>query len=277
MPTPAKVNLPGITYAKATPENILVASNPTGGAATDLQDIINPITLATGKITTVAGNTAVVGIGTEFDIDFSVNDYLFAFDTFDTTPTLIGKIVAIGGAGSMTLSAGAPDTISAPGVYAGKTNILLSTQDNVIMRVPTVVTNGVLYIPNWKEWLKGSKIFGSWNQEITNRLERLSLVGVPTEEAPSPANVQYTITPYTPWQNRTVISSGGARNVLYFPSTSAFPSFVYALLNPYGATSEALASNTLYRFGVNPEFNQNCIVSGVDYPATELQAAGYFP
>lgn len=275
MPIPFKLNLPGITYAKATPENEAVASNPTGGVASDLKDLINPITLATGKITTVQGNTSVVGIGVEFDVDFQVGDYLYAFDVIDTTPTLVGKIVSVSSS-TMILSAGAPSTISAPGRYAGKTNVLLSTQEDIIMRVPTVIQGQTLYIPNWKEWLKGSKVFGSFNQEATNRLERFSLVGVPTEEAPSAQNIQYTITPYYPWASRISIGAGGSRSTLYFPSSSAFPNFVYAKINPFGTAADNLPSNTLFRLFVNSEFNQNCIVAGVDYPATELQAAGYF-
>jgi hypothetical protein len=271
--------LPGITFAKATAANIALANSATGGAASDLQEVIAPITLATGKITCTSGSPGVTGIGTAFTTDFSIGDYLFSYDLYDANPSLLGKISLISSDTSLTLSEDAPTTINAPGLYAGKTNSILAASDNIIMRVPVVRGSGTtFYLPNWNQWLSPTA-YGQFNNSSTNNLKQYSKVGVPTTEEPSQPNIQYTIRPY--YQGWASIPAPIGRNQLeptlqYFPTAADIPTFAYALVNPYGNNSTLLAPNTLFKLFASQSFLQNCITAGLSYSSDLLRQAGYF-
>lgn len=268
--TPVRQALPGITFARATEANIALANTATGGTEADLQDIISPVTLATGKITCTSASTAITGIGTAFTTDFKIGDYLFYYDLFDAEPSLLGKIETISSNNSMTLTSGAPTTINSPGRYCGKTNALLATQESIIMRVPVVRSSGTtFFLPNWNMWLSPNS-YGAFNNSSTNNLVRYSAINNPTEEATPPIqNISYTITPQFGWQiNPSTLT--------YFNTSAEIPNFAYGLIDPYGATAEVLAPNTLFKLFANPEFDENCIRATTSYSQSNLQSAGYF-
>jgi hypothetical protein len=269
--------LPGITFAKATAANIALANSATGGAASDLQEVIAPITLATGKITCTSGSPGVTGIGTAFDKDFNTGDFLFSYDLYDANPSLLGKIIDIPSPTSIILADDAPTTINAPGLYAGKTNSILAASDDIIMRVPVVSGGGTtFFLPNWNQWLSPAS-YGQLNNSSTNNLNQYSIAGVPTTEDPSFPNIQYTIRPfYEGWKTSADIGGVKGPSVVYFPTTFDVPTFAYALLNPYGNADTLLAPNTLFRLFASQSFPANCITAGLRYSSELLRQAGYF-
>lgn len=277
--TPNTQILAGITFAKDTAANRAVANSATGGAASDLSDIINPITLATGKITCTSGNTTITGIGTAFYTDFVVGDYLFSYSLLTAAPSLLGKISQINSDTSMEIADDAPTTINAPGLYCGKTNVILAAKENIIMRVPVTRGSGTtFYLPNWNAWRTTPGVT-QFNNSTYNSLKQFSYTNNPTQEDPSQPNVSYTITALYGWVGTP---TGGGKNQLqstlvYFPNEAAIPTFAYALLNPFGAGNDVLASNTLYKLFADQQFNSNCFVGGINtVTSDDLKQAGYW-
>lgn len=265
--TPVTTNLPGITFAVANSANLAVANSPTGQGT--LSEIITPVSLAKGKIDSSTSSTSITGTGTEFLSDFNVGDYLFYYDIYTAVPALLGKIATVGSNLSITLEANALSTQT--GVYCGGTNIVVRTQDNLIVRIPVPITGPNQFsLPNWNNWLALPKRYGAWNDSVTNSLKRISkplTPSVPDTEQ----NIQYTLTPVFGW--KTADTPTGP---VYFPSAANIPQFVYALLNPNGNGNAALAPNTLFKLFANSNFSLNCIRAGVNYAKSNLVEAGYF-
>jgi hypothetical protein len=67
----------------------------------------------------------------------------------------------------------------------------------------------------------------------------------------------------------------GQKVTLYFQTPANFPSFCYAILNPYGEANSVLAANTLYKLFANERFNLNGIVATTAYSQQFLTLAGY--
>lgn len=265
--TPVTTNLPGITFAVANSANLAVANSPTGQGT--LSEIITPVSLAKGKISSSSSSTSITGTGTEFLSDFNVGDYLFYYDIYTAVPALLGKIATVGSNSSITLEANALSTQT--DVYCGGTNIVVRTQDNLIVRIPVPITGPNQFsLPNWNNWLALPKRYGAWNDSVTNSLKRISkplTPSVPDTEQ----NIQYTLTPLFGW--KTADTPTGP---VYFPSVANIPQFVYALLNPNGSGNVALAPNTLFKLFANSNFSLNCIRAGVNYAKSNLVEAGYF-
>lgn len=265
--TPVTTNLPGITFAVANSANLAVANSPTGQGT--LSEIITPVSLAKGKISSSTSSTSITGTGTEFLSDFNVGDYLFYYDIYTAVPALLGKIATVGSNSSITLEANALSTQT--GVYCGGTNIVVRTQDNLIVRIPVPITGTNQFsLPNWNNWLDRPKRYGAWNDSVTNSLKRISkplTPSVPDTEQ----NIQYTLTPVFGWQ-----TADTPTGPVYFPSVASIPKFVYALLNPNGSGNAALAPNTLFKLFANSNFSLNCIRAGVNYAKSNLVEAGYF-
>lgn len=280
---PSQQVLSGIAYAQSTPENLAVANSATGGTATSLTNIIAPVSLETGKIYFTQGNTAVTGIGTEFENDFNEGDFIYYYDRITASPALVGKIAAIGGNTGITLTGGAPVTIaSTDAVYCGKTTSLLSTLDNIIIRIPVNRDEvGNFYLPFWANWRQKSGANVGFNDLTGSRLERYSAVGNPaTPVAPPLENILYTITPLIAGWNKYVDpgTRSGAnvlQDVRYFADASTIPAFAYALFNPFGVGNKNLSPNTLFKLFASQSFAQNCIQATTGYSASDLQAAGY--
>jgi hypothetical protein len=276
--------LSGITFAQSTAENRAVAASQTGGTVTSLTNIITPVSLETGRIYYETVSNVVTGIGTEFLTDFQPEQYLFAYDRITAAPALIGKIQAIGSDNSLTLTENAPATVvSTAAVYCGKTNILLSTRDSIIMRVPVPVASGFFFLPYWANWrIGGGSIDTGFNRQDRSSLERISSVGSPETPAGTPyQSIKYTINPLVSgWVKFTEADRSGnnlTNIVKYFPlgQQNTIPVFAYAELNPFGDTVQNLTPNTLFKLFASQEFQENTIQATNGYLQTDLRAAGY--
>lgn len=268
----------GIVFAKATDENIATAKT-TNASANSLTDVFSPVTLATGKITSALTNSIVVsGTSTAFLTDFTAGDYLFYY-TADASPILLGRIASVDSDTQITLTAFSPVAISAtPGAYCGKTNTVIGSSEQILIRIPVVPLSGTdianstqIWMPNWNAYRNTSQP-SSNNLTSSSSMETYSEINNPTQETGSPVNVPYTITPI--WEYTRLTATNGYQYV--FASSAFFPNYVYALLNPYGnSTVDNLAANTLYKMFANETFFNNGIVASTNYPVLFLQTAGY--
>jgi hypothetical protein len=278
---PSNQVLSGITFAQSTAENRAVANSATGGTVTSLTNIITPVSLETGRIYYQTGSPTVQGIGTEFLTDFEVGQYLFAYDRITAAPALLGKIQAIGSDTSLTLTDDAPATVAnTAAVYCGKTNILLSTRDNIIMRVPVPVQSGNFFLPFWANWRIGGGIDIGFNRQDRSSLERISSVGSPATPASTPyESIKYQIRPLVSgWIKYTETDRNNnlTQIVRYFPTgQNSIPVFAYAELNPFGDTLQNLTPNTLFKLFASQSFDQNTIQATNNYLLTDLKEAGY--
>lgn len=279
---PSNQVLAGITFAQSTAENLAVANSATGGTASSLTNVITPVSLETGRIYYTSGSAVITGIGTEFLTDFEEGQYLFAYDRITAVPALLGKIFLITSDTSLTLTENVTTTVaSTAAVYCGKTNILLSTRDNIIMRVPVPVQTGNFFLPYWANWRIAGGIDRGFNKSEISSLERISSVGSPATPATAPyQSIKYTITPLiSGWIKYSEQSSD--RNELttvvrYFPANqNSIPVFAYAELNPFGDGSQNLTPNTLFKLFASQDFNQNTIQAQNGYSQTDLKDAGY--
>lgn len=133
---------PGIIFAKATPANLAVATSASGGVEADVTDRINPVSLASGFISTTptnitgtfsalsSGNTVVAGTGTSFTTQCEVGDRLYYYDAPDYV--FIGVVASITSNTSLTLTA------AAEGIPTGGDTLAINT--NVITGVGTEFT-----------------------------------------------------------------------------------------------------------------------------------------
>ena len=264
----------GIIFAKATDANIAVAK--TLNATQDsLTDVFSPVTLATGKITTAATNSEVIeGTATAFQTDFAAGDYLFYY-TASASPILLGRIASVDSDTQITLTADSPVAIGAtPGAYCGKTNTVIGASENIIMRIPVVplsVANGAIAqiaMPYWNGYRIPPAVTSSDNLTTSSSMATYSKINNPAEATNSPVNVPYTIEPI--WEYAVATA-----NDTVFATAASFPNFAYALLNPNGNSSIQLAANTLYKMFAEESFNNNGIIVSVNYPYSNLIAAGY--
>ena len=279
---PSNKVLAGITFAQSTAENLAVANSATGGTASSLTNVITPVSLETGRIYYTMGSNVITGIGTEFSDDFEEGQYLFSYNRITAVPSLLGKILAVDGPTSLRLTEDVTTTVpSTAPVYCGKTNILLSTRDNIIMRVPVPVESGNFFLPYWANWRISGGIDRGFNQSQRSSLERISAVGSPATPANTPyESIKYTINPLiSGWIKYS--EQAGSRNELttvvkYFPANqNSIPAFAYAELNPYGDGSQNLTPNTLFKLFASQSFDQNTIQAQNGYLQTDLKDAGY--
>jgi hypothetical protein len=264
----------GIIFAKATDANIAVAK--TLNATQDsLTDVFSPVTLATGKITTATTSSEVIeGTATAFQTDFAAGDYLFYY-TASASPILLGRIASVDSDTQITLTADSPVAIGAtPGAYCGKTNTVIGASENIIMRIPVVplsVANGAIAqiaMPYWNGYRIPPAVTSSDNLTTSSSMATYSKINNPAEATNSPVNVPYTIEPI--WEYAVATA-----NDTVFATAASFPNFAYALLNPNGNSSIQLAANTLYKMFAEESFNNNGIIVSVNYPYSNLIAAGY--
>ena len=279
---PSNQVLSGITFAQSTAENRAVANSATGGTVTSLTNIITPVSLETGRIYYQTGSPTVTGVGTEFEADFEAGQYLFAYDRITAAPALLGKILAIGSDTSLTLTDDAPATVASTApVYCGKTNILLSTRDNIIMRVPVPFQSGNFFLPYWANWRIAGGVQKGLNKPERSSLERISSVGSPATPASTPyESIAYTINPLINGWIKYSESSDGRNEltsvVKYFPANqNSIPVFAYAELNPFGEGNQNLTPNTLFKLFASQSFDQNTIQATNGYLQTDLRDAGY--
>ena len=91
----------------------------------ELTNVISPVTLATGVITTTNGSTAVTGVDTKFKTDFRANQYLFYYNN-EGDPVLVGKIASVTSDVALVLSSNA--TSNQTGVKCGMIDIVTGKQ-----------------------------------------------------------------------------------------------------------------------------------------------------
>ena len=259
----------GIIFAKATAANIAVA-NTLKATPDSLTDVFTPVTLATGKITSSATNSAVIqGTGTVFLTDFSAGDFLFYY-TAGASPVLLGRIASVDSNTQITLTENSSTAIGAtPGAYCGKTNTDIGIYEEILMRIP-VQPNGPsqIIMPNWNEYRESPPppVRTSNNEITSSSMDSYSQVNNPAVIVNTPVRVPYTIAPIFPYQ-----SPSGT----FFPTPNDFPNYAYALLNPYGSGNTGLAANTLYKMFANESFPLNGVIVTTNYTRALFAAAGY--
>lgn len=260
----------GITFAKANENNIAIANTQSGLG--ELTDVIAPVTLASGLIT-VSG-TGVTGVGTSFHTDFAAGQYLFYYNN-EGEPALLGKIFVIGSATTITLTAAA--AINVTDVYCGMASTILGTSENLMIRIPVAQSGPNVIIPNWAAYrvIETPLDATAYNNLTFSNLEQYSDVNVPqTPASPPLTNIPFTIQPVYNFQSYEAIVAG-QKTTLYFQTAANFPSFCYAILNPYGEANSVLAANTLYKLFASERFNLNGIVATTAYSKQLLTLAGY--
>lgn len=260
----------GITFAKSNENNIAIANTQSGLGT--LTDVIAPVTLASGLIT-VSG-TAVTGVGTSFLTDFAAGQYLFYYNN-EGEPALLGKISVIGSATTITLTAAA--AINVTSVYCGMASTILGTSENLMIRIPVAQSGPNVIIPNWAAYrvIETPLDATAYNNSTFSNLEQYSDVNAPQTPASAPlTNIPYTIQPVYNFQSYEAIVAG-QKTTLYFQTAANFPSFCYAILNPYGEANSVLAANTLYKLFASESFNLNGIVATTAYSQQLLTLAGY--
>lgn len=256
----------GITFAKATEENKAIALTQSGVG--ELTDVISPVTLATGLITT-NGTTAVTGSGTKFKDDFREGQYLFEYDN-EGDPILVGKIAGIASDTSLTLSSAAPS--SNVDVNCGMMNVVLSGTENLLIRIPVPIDTGtkLAILPNWNAY---KDLYTGYNNSTNNNLERYSDVGSPQSAATPPLqNIDYTITPIYNFQSYSISAQEGVSTTRYFQTVNNFPQFCFAEFSP---GTSAYAANTLYKLFASERFDLNGIKVTLSYNPNFLTQAGY--
>ena len=126
-------------------------------------------------------------------------------------------------------------------------------------------------MPNWNGYRIQSGVPTSYNLVGSSSMETYSQVNNPTVATNSPTPIPYTITPIYDYAKVTI---NGFQYV--FASSSLFPNYAYAVLNPYGDSAvDNLPSNTLYKMFANENFTNNGILVTTNYPFLFLQTAGY--
>lgn len=260
----------GITFAKANENNIAIANTQSGIG--ELTDVIAPVTLASGTIT--VSTTAVSGVGTAFRTDFAAGQYLFYYNN-EGEPALLGKISSVTNNVLMTLAATTATSVT--DVYCGMASTILGTSESLMIRIPVVAQNPNVIIPNWAAYrvIETPLDASSFNNSTYSNLEQYSNVNAPQVPATPPlANIPFTIQPVYNFQSYEAIV-GGQKTTLYFQTAANFPSFCYAILNPYGEANSVLAANTLYKLFANENFNLNGVVATTAYLQQFLTLAGY--
>jgi hypothetical protein len=134
MPT---YSAPGIVFARATDSNLAIARSSSGGNESDITDRINPVSLATGKISTTpgnitgtfssfaSGNTVVNGLSTQFVNEVDPGDKLYYLSS--GSYTLIGTVEEVSTNIALTLTEAATVTPSSGATLAVNNNIITGT------------------------------------------------------------------------------------------------------------------------------------------------------
>ena len=257
----------GITFAKATANNLAIANTQSGLGT--LEEVVQPVTLATGTIVSDDTDTQITGTGTAFLTDFKAGQYLFYYDETGE-PALLGKIASIASNVALALTQNA--AVTQTDVNCGMATTIMGTSEDILIRIPVVLNgNGNAIIPNWIAYI--DSVTG-YNNASNSSLEQYSVVTEPYTPAPSTINVEYTILPVYNFQSyETVV--GGQKVTRLFQSASNFPSFCYAVFNPYGDANAVLAPNTLYKLFANEQFQLNGVNVTTAYDPQSLKLAGY--
>jgi hypothetical protein len=269
-------NVSDIVYARPTPANLAIAITNSGGTSqSTIEEVIKPISLATGKINTDVNTNLVTGFETTFRTQFREGQYLYTYDA-SGNPELIGKIVSI--SNNTTLLLTEPALLTRTLKYAGSSQTMLRGSDNILIRIPVVAaarnSNGIVteaYLPNWNEWRTPDNTLGSngYNNPDSSNLVRYSNPGdvLSIDTTVSSDNyVQFTITPLNQFSN------GSNADVVW--NLGSIPNYIWAQINPYGDNGVEMSQNTMFYLFTKTVFEEGLLVTN-NYSKRLLQLAGY--
>ena len=268
MPSSTLYAASGIIYAKATPANLAVAISASGGTDEEITDRINPPTLETGKITASVSSPTVTGVDVNFERDCKAGEYIFAYGA-GAVPVLVGRIQSIDGEQQLTLTEDASS--DADETPYGLMKILLSTNENILIRVPRIPLNEKQsYIPDWSAMRVRPYDANQFNDQTTfTSLSQYSETGIPVVIDGSPTNIPFLIRP----SNRfTVYTSGSYR--FCWREQRELPNYIFAVYNPFGENSQQnLSGGTMYKL-FTTELIPGILVQ-TNFSASVLEVAGY--
>lgn len=269
-------NVSDIVYARVTPANLAIATTNNGGTdSSTVEDIIKPITLATGKITSNVSTNLITGTETTFRSQFVAGQYLYTYDG-SGNPELIGRVLSVSNDTTILLTDVALLTRNLK--YAGASQTMLRGSDNILVRIPVVVaarnSNGIAtqaYLPNWNEWRTPENTLGSngYNNPDSSNLVRYSnpgnVLSIDTTVGPE-NNVQFTIIPLNQFSN------GSSADVVW--NLGSIPNFIWAQINPYGDNGVEMSQNTMFYLFTKTVFENGLLVT-TNFSRKSLQLAGY--
>jgi len=148
---------------------------------------------------------------------------------------------------------------------------LITNTESIYFRIATEIGGNAgvnrVNLPDFSFWRTSSNVTTGVNNPGITKLEQISNVGVPVSTATSVQNIDFTI------QTMNVFTAGsGANSSNYFPSTAAFPTYIWIKITP-ATTNNNLASKTMYRLTTEESFPALNI--GINTPLATLQTAGY--
>jgi hypothetical protein len=264
-------NFPNIRYFRANAGNLAIARQTGGnGDPALLTDEILTPSLATGVITSTTGSATVTGasgVNFQTDVDsrdgslmFGVGKYLFAYVGLSNEPTLVGQILSVQSDTSLTLSANG--LTAATSLSSGTSRKLITTNEAILVVVPTVVPNAnSRIIPNIN-LLRQSSLATAFNNQNFIILDQYSDAGTPVTINGSPANIDCTVLP----QNR--FPQGNSTTTLWSTATD-LPNNIFILLTP----ATTLAPKTSYRLRFEELLNDLTVQANT--ASSIVAAAGY--
>lgn len=258
----------GIVFAKANANNIAIANTQTGVG--NLTEVIDPVTLEVGKITS-DGTTTITGIGTDFNSTM-VGKYLFYYDETGT-PALLGKVASVATTNSITLVASSLSTQSTP-VYFGLSSNIVAGGENLLIRIPCVPQQtGSIFMPRWNAYRTIANDAASFNSSAATNLNRISPVKNPGTII-SDVNISFTLKAIYGYAKFDLVS-GNEKVTSVFASNTDLPQFCFAEINPYGNSGQSLPPYSLFKLFANERFGNNGILVTTNYPFSNLAQSGY--
>jgi len=267
--------IPQITYCRITDSNRAIAITNNGGTSDSvIEEIINPVSLITGKITTT-DSTSVTGTQTTFRTQLLEGDYLYDYDA-DGAPELIGRIAIISDDNTLTLEE--PALFTRTLKHAGSSRAILRGTENIYARIPVSVTgrnsNGVVtqeLIPNFNEWRlpNNNQGLNGFNNPSSSNLVRYSNPGnvVSVDSTPTTEN-------NIPFTFRTLNQFKISANRDTFWSLGELPNYIWIEINPYGDNGIELAQSTMFYLFTKTVFQQS-LTATINFSRQTLVNAGY--
>ena len=267
--------VPQITYCRITDANRAIAITNNGGTSDSvLEDVINPVSLITGKITTT-NSPSVSGTNTTFLSQLVEDDYLYDYDA-NGAPELIGKISNIADDLTLTLTENALFTRT--NKHAGSSRTIVRGTESIYARIPVAVTsrnsNGIVtqaLIPNFNEWRlpNNNQGLNGLNNPSSSNLVRYSNPGdvISVDSTPTTEN-------NIPFTFRTLNQFKISSNKDTFWSLGELPNFIWIEINPYGDNGIELAQSTMFYLFTKTVFDQS-LVATINFSRQTLVNAGY--
>lgn len=267
--------VPQITYCRITNANRAIAITNNGGTSDSvLEDVINPVSLITGKITTT-NSTTVTGTDTTFFTQLVEGDYLYDYDS-NGNPELIGQIANIGDDFTLTLTENALFVRTLK--HAGSSKSILRGTESIYARIPVSVTgrnaNGVVtnaLIPNFNEWRvpNNNQGLNGLNNPNSSNLVRYSNPG-------DVISVDSTISTDNniPFTFRTLNQFRISTSRDTFWALGEIPNYIWIEINPYGDNGIELSQSTMFYLFTKTVFEQG-IAATINFSRQTLINAGY--